>query len=401
MKNETLLTVKELNDFKLKLNDFNDVLVRRSQKMIEARAEYARAKITKEELTAIEKEYKEKQTEFKTFANVDIYKENVKNAKAFLNSCVRNSKEYWECYEDFKLAQFLLKEAKYAIRERGRSGELFKLNDIALKLTDLKFKYRDDFPLAVNNVNVEVKAGEYVAIIGHNGSGKSTLSKLIIGVLTPTSGTMKIFGNKASVNNLTLIRRFLGIVFQNPDNQFIGSTVRDDIAFGLENRRVPSHKMNKIIDWAAKKVNMFDFLDHEPLMLSGGQKQRVAIASALALSPDILIFDEATSMLDPKGKTEVKEIMVELKNTREKTIFSITHDMDEILNADKVMVMNHGELVRFGTPDEVLKDKDFLRSIHLDIPFVSQVEEALADLGIKLSPSKDMDELAVKLCNKN
>ncbi|KAJ3634449.1 hypothetical protein Zmor_016474 [Zophobas morio] len=146
---------------------------------------------------------------------------------------------------------------------------------------------------------------------------------------------------------------------------------------------------------------MFDFLDHEPLMLSGGQKQRVAIASALALSPDILIFDEATSMLDPKGKTEVKEIMVELKNTREKTIFSITHDMDEILNADKVMVMNHGELVRFGTPDEVLKDKDFLRSIHLDIPFVSQVEEALADLGIKLSPSKDMDELAVKLCNKN
>jgi energy-coupling factor transport system ATP-binding protein len=146
---------------------------------------------------------------------------------------------------------------------------------------------------------------------------------------------------------------------------------------------------------------MFDFLDHEPLMLSGGQKQRVAIASALALSPDILIFDEATSMLDPKGKTEVKEIMVKLKETREKTIFSITHDMDEILNADKVMVMNHGELVRFGTPDEVLKDKEFLRSIHLDIPFVSQVEEALGELGIKLSPSKDMDELVVKLCKKN
>jgi energy-coupling factor transport system ATP-binding protein len=351
------LTEKDLNAFKLQLNEFNDLLVRSSQKMLAARAKFVQANITKDELTAIEKSYKEKKAEFNQIADVTPYKVNLKNAKSNMAQFVKNTKDYWKAYEEYKLAQYLLKEAKDTIRDRGR--------------------------------------------IGHNGSGKSTLSKLIIGVLAPTSGTMQVFGNKVSVNNLTLIRRFLGIVFQNPDNQFIGSTVRDDIAFGLENRRVPSHKMGAIIEAAAKKVNMFDFLDHEPLMLSGGQKQRVAIASALALSPDILIFDEATSMLDPKGKTEVKEIMVKLKETREKTIFSITHDMDEILNADKVMVMNHGELVRFGTPDEVLKDKEFLRSIHLDIPFVSQVEEALGELGIKLSPSKDMDELVVKLCKKN
>jgi energy-coupling factor transport system ATP-binding protein len=395
------LTEKDLNAFKLQLNEFNDLLVRSSQKMLAARAKFVQANITKDELTAIEKSYKEKKAEFNQIADITPYKVNLKNAKSNMAQFVKNTKDYWKAYEEYKLAQYLLKEAKDTIRDRGRSRELVKLNDTALKLTNLNFRYRDDFPLAVNDVSVEVKAGEYVTIIGHNGSGKSTLSKLIIGVLAPTSGTMQVFGNKVSVNNLTLIRRFLGIVFQNPDNQFIGSTVRDDIAFGLENRRVPSHKMGAIIEAAAKKVNMFDFLDHEPLMLSGGQKQRVAIASALALSPDILIFDEATSMLDPKGKTEVKEIMVKLKETREKTIFSITHDMDEILNADKVMVMNHGELVRFGTPDEVLKDKEFLRSIHLDIPFVSQVEEALGELGIKLTPSKDMDELVVKLCKKN
>ncbi|KAF5303882.1 hypothetical protein FQR65_LT18920 [Abscondita terminalis] len=249
-------------------------------------------------------------------------------------------------------------------------------------MDNIKFRYREEHPFAVNDVSLEINHGEYVAVIGHNGSGKSTLSKLIIGVLRPTMGTYNVFGNS------------------NPDNQFIGSTVRDDIAFGLENRRISPSKMGKIILEASKKVGMQDFLDHEPLMLSGGQKQRVAIASALALSPDIIIFDEATSMLDPKGKSDIKNIMVELKNTREKTIISITHDMDEILNADKVLVMNAGKLVKFGTPSEVLGDKEFLRSIHLDIPFLGQMEEALEEVGIKLSPSSNIEELVEKLCKK-
>ncbi|WP_418064539.1 energy-coupling factor transporter ATPase [Spiroplasma diminutum] len=294
----------------------------------------------------------------------------------------------------------MFKESKVAIKDRGHGGQLVQLSDIALKLDNIKFRYREGHPFAVNGVSVEIKHGDYVAIIGHNGSGKSTLSKIIIGVLQPTVGSIEVYGNKVTRNNINMIRKFLGIVFQNPDNQFIGSTVRDDIAFGLENRRIAPSKMPDIILDSAKKVRMEEFLDHEPLMLSGGQKQRVAIASALALSPNILIFDEATSMLDPKGKTEVKEIMVQLKNTREKTIFSITHDMDEILNADKVMVMNKGQLVKFGSPKEILSEKEFLRSIHLDIPFVAQIEEALQNEGIKISGSANLEELVKNICQK-
>lgn len=393
-------TTEELNKFKLKLNEFNDVLVRSSQKMILAKAKYSNGEAAKDEVKMADLEYRERKLEFKKISDISHFKTNLIESKKYLKSIQKHTDEYWVAFENLKTAEFIYKESRYAIRDRGRSGELSKLNDVALKLTNIKFKYREEFPYAVDGVSAEINHGEYVAIIGHNGSGKSTLSKLIIGVLSPTSGSMAVFGNRVSSTNLNLVRRFLGIVFQNPDNQFIGSTVRDDIAFGLENRRIEPSKMGDIIMNSAKKVRMQDFLDHEPLMLSGGQKQRVAIASALALSPDILIFDEATSMLDPKGKSEVKEIMVELKNTREKTIFSITHDMDEILNADKVMVMNKGELVKFGTPKEILVDKDFLRSIHLDIPFVAQVEEALENVGIKVSHSDSLEELVNKICQK-
>ncbi|QEH62296.1 cobalt ABC transporter ATP-binding subunit [Spiroplasma chinense] len=400
MEKHVLLTTEDLNEFKLLLNEYNDKLVRSSQISIIAKSKYSKREVEKDYVIKCDNEYKAMKQEFKSIANISKFVENVKKAQQNLGQTKKGSDEYWKLFEELKLAQFLLKEAKIAVKDRGHGGELSKLNNTALKLKDIKFKYKEDFPFAVNGVSVEVNHGEYVTIIGHNGSGKSTLSKLIIGVLRPTSGSMEVYGNKVTSSNINIVRKFLGIVFQNPDNQFIGSTVRDDIAFGLENRRIEPSKMGKIIENAAKKVNMFDFLDHEPLMLSGGQKQRVAIASALALSPDILIFDEATSMLDPKGKSEVKNIMVELKNTRQKTIFSITHDMDEILNADKVMVMNKGELVKFGTPKEILADKDFLRSIHLDIPFVAQVEEALADVGIKLDHSDSLEELVNKICQK-
>ncbi|AHF57400.1 energy-coupling factor transporter ATPase [Spiroplasma eriocheiris] len=277
---------------------------------------------------------------------------------------------------------------------------LEKLNNISLKLTDIEFRYRENHPNAVDGVSFEINHGEYVTIIGHNGSGKSTISKIIIGVLRPQNGSVEIFGNVMTNSKMNGIRKFLGIVFQNPDNQFIGSTVRDDIAFGLENRRIPQPEMQPIIERVAKQVGMLDFLNHEPLMLSGGQKQRVAIASALALQPEILIFDEATSMLDPKGKKEVKQIMVDLKNTREKTIISITHDMDEILNADKVIVMNKGKMVKCGKPEEILYDEDFLRSIHLDVPFVSKMIDFLKAAGLSVKNTLSLEELVDEICQK-
>ncbi|AGR41586.1 energy-coupling factor transporter ATPase [Spiroplasma taiwanense] len=400
MSNNNLLTTEDLNNFKLQLNEFNDKLVHASQKMIIARSKFSRREVDKDFVKTAETNYRDLKKTFKQVSNIQPFLNNLKTAEKNLQNYKKNSKEYWVSYEDFQFAHFLYKESKVAVKDRGLGGELTKLNNVSLKLTDIKFRYRDDHPFAVNGVSVSVNHGDYVAIIGHNGSGKSTLSKIIIGVLQPTMGNIEIYGNKVTRSNINIIRKFLGIVFQNPDNQFIGSTVRDDIAFGLENRRIEPVKMSDIILKAAKKVKMEEFLDHEPLMLSGGQKQRVAIASALALSPDILIFDEATSMLDPKGKTQVKEIMVELKNTREKTIFSITHDMDEILNADKVIVMNKGELVKFGSPKEILNDKKFLRSIHLDIPFIAQVEEALQNVGIKISGCNDLEELVNNICQK-
>lgn len=274
-------------------------------------------------------------------------------------------------------------------------------NEISLSLRNVSYKYKPEYPNAVDGVSFDIVHGEYVTIIGHNGSGKSTLSKIIIGVLHKQQGDIKLFGDLVTNKNIKQLRKRLGIVFQNPDNQFIGSTVRDDIAFGLENHLVSPKEMPKIIEEAAKVVGMEKYLDHEPLWLSGGQKQRVAIASVLALEPDILIFDEATSMLDPKGKREVKEIIIRLKEQRNKTIISITHDMDEILNADKVIVMNKGKMVRFGTPQDILKEWEFLQSIHLDIPFVLKVSLGLKNNGVNVAETLDEKELVQKLCQLN
>lgn len=283
---------------------------------------------------------------------------------------------------------------------REKTADLIKENNIALKLTDIEFKYRASYPNAVDNVSFEINHGEYIAIIGHNGSGKSTLSKIIIGILKPQKGTISVFGNLLNKDNSQLIARKLGIVFQNPDNQFIGSTVRDDIAFGLENKCINPKEMPAIIEKYATMVGMQDYLDHEPLLLSGGQKQRVAIASVLSLTPEIVIFDEATSMLDPSGKKEVKEIMLQLKKTRQKTIISITHDMDEVINADKVIVMNQGKMVRFGKPENILKETAFLKSIALDIPFIFKVSQGLKQAGIDINETMDEEELVNQLCLK-
>lgn len=394
------LKEKDLNDFKILLNDFYIKKSSAEDDVWVAKKELKRNEISKAEYKIIKEKANLLKLEYKKIASNKAFVVNLHSAKSLWKNNDLTDQDKKVIKQENDLAKFLVVEARHAIQERGRGAEMQKVNDIAVEVSKLSFKYAPEFPYALQNVNFKIKHGEYVTIIGHNGSGKSTLSKLLIGVYTAEVGNIRIFGNTMTKNNLDRLRSFLGIVFQNPDNQFIGSTVKADIAFGLENKRVDPKLMQGIIDQAAIKVGMIDFLDKEPLNLSGGQKQRVAIASALALNPNILIFDEATSMLDPKGKREIKDIMVDLRNQGDKTIISITHDMDEILNADKVIVMNAGELVRFGTPREVLADKKFLRSIHLDVPFVANVEESLEQFGVKVNPSKNMDELVKQLWKK-
>lgn len=233
-----------------------------------------------------------------------------------------------------------------------------------IKVSDLMFQYTKK-AYAVNGVSFSIKDGEFVTILGHNGSGKSTLAKLLVGLLEANSGTIKIDDVLLTDETVYDIRKKIGIVFQNPDNQFVGVTVKDDIAFGLENRQMTRNEMIKKIDEYAKLVGMEKFLDSNPEKLSGGQKQRVAIAGVLAMNPDIIIFDEATSMLDPAGVNEVMNVINNLKG--QKTIISITHNLQEAVMADRVIVMNEGKIVLDGTPKEVFKEKDILQDANLSI----------------------------------
>lgn len=252
-----------------------------------------------------------------------------------------------------------------------------------IEVKDLSFAYNEN-KKALSGISFSVEKGSYTTIIGHNGSGKSTLAKLIAGLLNANEGTIKVNDVLVCEDNMPEIRKHLGIVFQNPDNQFIGSTVKDDIAFGLENRLVEQKDMEAIIDEYAHKVGLQEFLDSEPQNLSGGQKQRVAIAGVMAMQPDVIIFDEATSMLDPKGKKEIKKLMADLAEDDKFTIISITHDIEEVLQSDDCIVLNKGKLFMHDTPENVFKKADELRKINLDVPFVSQVKEMFADKKIKL-----------------
>ncbi len=233
-----------------------------------------------------------------------------------------------------------------------------------IEINDLKFKYSNE-DRAVNGVSLNIESNEFVCILGHNGSGKSTLAKLMVGLLKAQSGTIKIKDIELTEDTIDDLRQYIGIVFQNPDNQFVGVTVKDDIAFGLENRNIESIVMKEKVLEYSKKVSMDQFLDYNPEQLSGGEKQRVAIAGVLAINPDIIIFDEATSMLDPKGVKEIIEIINELKQY--KTIISITHNLNEAKYADRVIVMNQGKIVLNGTPAEVFKHSDILKLSNLDI----------------------------------
>lgn len=246
---------------------------------------------------------------------------------------------------------------------------------VPIQFDHVSFAYTDD-KFVVKDVSFSINLGEYVCIIGHNGSGKSTISKLLTGVLKPQLGTIYLYGKAVDKNSADRLRDNVGIVFQNPDNQFIGITVEDDIAFGLENRKFPREQMRAIVKATATQMGVSHLLRYEPHRLSGGQKQRVAIAGILAINPHVILFDESTSMLDPKGKRDIKRFMVALRN-RNKAVISVTHDMEEVLACDRVLVMDGGVLVKSGRPDEVFANAQFLREINLDVPFTLGLAQAL------------------------
>jgi len=262
---------------------------------------------------------------------------------------------------------------------------------------NLKFSYDQETDV-VKNVSFSVEKGSYTTIIGHNGSGKSTIAKLLIGLLEKEEGEIMIDGKHLDMENIAEIRNKIGIVFQNPDNQFIGATVRDDIAFGLENHNVDPLEMDSIINRFAEEVNMTSYLDHEPTRLSGGQKQRVAIAGVLAMSPEILILDEATSMLDPLGKEDINQLVDQLHKSRQMTILSITHDIEEVVKSDHVLVMNDGQIVMDGDPEEILMKVPELVKMKLDGPFTVKLVIELKKYGINIVNPIDQEGMVSQLC---
>ena len=256
-----------------------------------------------------------------------------------------------------------------------------------IEVRNLKYKYDSESEnYSLNDVSFQVKKGEWLSIVGHNGSGKSTTVRLIDGLLEAESGDIIISGDKLTAENVWEKRRQIGMVFQNPDNQFVGATVEDDVAFGLENQGLDYDLMVERVQQALELVGMQDFKEREPARLSGGQKQRVAVAGVVALRPDIIILDEATSMLDPEGRLDLIQIVKKIKDSNQLTVISITHDLDEIALSDRVLVMKEGQVESTATPRELFSRED-LEELGLDQPFVNQVKAALRQSGLSLPDS--------------
>jgi len=269
-----------------------------------------------------------------------------------------------------------------------------------IKIENVKFKYdKEDTSYAVNGVTLNIRQGEFTAIIGHNGSGKSTLAKLINSILLPTEGKIYVKGmDTADDSKLWDIRQAAGMVFQNPDNQLVATIVEEDIAFGPENQGVEPSEIRRRVDDALNAVGMYEYRKRPPHMLSGGQKQRIAIAGILALNSDCIILDEPTAMLDPSGRKEVMETLEKLKE-KGKTILLITHYMDEAVQADRVVIMDKGNIKLDGTPKEVFRNIDEIKKFGLDVPQVTELSQELAKEGLNIPLDIiDVKELVDLLC---
>ncbi|MDE7084401.1 MAG: energy-coupling factor transporter ATPase, partial [Clostridia bacterium] len=277
-------------------------------------------------------------------------------------------------------------------------SEVKPLPEFAVILNNVSFSYADDTPYALNNVSLKVKRGEFLAVLGHNGSGKSTLARLICGLLTADKGSVEVWGyNPADKAQLGSVREHAGVVFQNPDNQMVASIVEDDIAFGPENLGVPREEIGFRIDWALKAVGMEKYRNATPTRLSGGQKQRIAVAGVLAIKPDVLILDESTAMLDPKGRREVTEVAARLNKEGGMTVILITHFMDEALLADRAVVMNRGEIALEGTPEEIFEKGEELESYNLSLPEIGAICNTIRGAGVNLKDCLQPAELAAEI----
>lgn len=264
-----------------------------------------------------------------------------------------------------------------------------------IRVNDLDYSYSQQ-DHALKGISFEVKDQEWLSILGHNGSGKSTISKLLVGILAPQKGSIYYDNIELTEKTVDKIRNRVGIVFQNPDNQFVGVNVKYDIAFGLENRCVPRSEMQKLIVEYATKVGMQDYLLREPQTLSGGQKQRVAIAGILALNTDVIILDEATSMLDPQGTREIIALIKELKEKYHKTIITITHDLDLARLSDRIIVMKEGNIIADDVPGKIFEQSDLLKSSKLDMPFNLKLYKEV-EANSKLNSNKELMEALWKL----
>jgi energy-coupling factor transport system ATP-binding protein len=252
----------------------------------------------------------------------------------------------------------------------------------SVEIKNVKFKYNEaQEQYTLDDISFHVKHGEWLSIIGHNGSGKSTMVRLIDGLLEAESGQIYIEGDLLTENNVWDLRHKIGMVFQNPDNQFVGATVEDDVAFGLENKGIPLLEMKERVKNALDLVGMSDFMAREPARLSGGQKQRVAIAGAVAMRPNIIILDEATSMLDPEGRMELIEVIRTIRQKYDMTVISITHDLDEVALSDRVLVIKNGRVESSSKPQELFSRGEELLALGLDMPFTANVMSVLKSHG--------------------
>ena len=269
----------------------------------------------------------------------------------------------------------------------------------AIEFENVSFSYEEGGSFAIKNLNFSVEEGEFVAVLGHNGSGKSTLARLTNGLLEADGGIIRVFGEQLTEKNLFEIRKQVGIVFQNPDNQTVASIVEDDIAFGAENIALPREEIGNRIDFALSAVGMEEFRHATVSRLSGGQKQRIAIAGVLAVMPKVLILDESTAMLDPRGRREIIDVVTRLNREQGITVLLITHFMEEALRASRAIVMNRGEIVMQGTPQDIFERHEELITYNLTLPLIGRICRDLRAGGLPVADTLDASRLAEEIAS--